>query len=55
MLKPSHFQTPRTLSDCRFSVGHAEQEPFYEVALGYVLAFAIGAGLAWVLVLWWSS
>jgi hypothetical protein len=55
MLKPSHFQTPRTLADCTFPVGYADKEPAYESILGYCLAVAIGVGLACLLVAWWSS
>lgn len=55
MLKPSHFQTPRTLADCTFPVGYADKEPAYESILGYCLALAIGVGLACLLVAWWSS
>ena len=29
--------------------------PTAETALGYLAAAAIGTGLAWVLVQWWSS
>lgn len=31
------------------------QVSLFDRLLGYVLALAIGSGLAWVLVLWWSS
>lgn len=55
MLKPSHFQTPRTLAECTFPVGYADKEPVYESILGYCLAVAIGVGLACLLVAWWSS
>lgn len=55
MLKPSHFQTPRTLADCTFPVGYADKEPVHESILGYCLALAIGVGLAFLLVAWWSS
>ena len=60
-MKPSHIQTPRTLADCTFVYGYtsvrpmAHREPSWERAAGYVLAFAIGCGLAALLVAWWSS
>lgn len=55
MLKPSHFQTPRTLAECSFPVGYADKEPIHESIFGYCLALAIGVGLACLLVAWWSS
>ena len=58
-MKKSNYQTPRNLADCQFDVGHIEaefyQEPMFETILGYVLAIAIGVGLAVLLVAWWSS
>lgn len=51
-MKPSHLQTPRTLSDCTFTQGYQTAEfqphiePTWEVVAGYVLAVAIGVGLA---------
>ena len=54
-MKQSHYQTPRNLAECTFDIGHAESESPTEIALGYVLAFAIGVGMAMLLVAWWSS
>lgn len=60
-MKPSHTQTPRTLADCTFTQGYtniypmAHREPTWERVAGYVLAVAIGVGLAALLVAWWSS
>ena len=57
-MKLSHYQTPRTLSDCTFEVGHPEshsREPMHEAIAGYLLAIAIGVGMACLLVSWWSS
>lgn len=60
-MKPSHTQTPRTLADCTFTQGYASvhpmayREPTWQVIGGYVLAFAIGIGMAALLVAWWSS
>jgi hypothetical protein len=57
-MKLSHYQTPRTLADCTFEVGHPEaqgREPAFETVGGYLLAIAIGVGLACLLVAWWSS
>lgn len=55
MLKPSHFQTPRNLAECNFDIGYAESQSPLENFLGYALAFAIGVGMACLLVAWWSS
>jgi hypothetical protein len=54
-MKNSHLTTPRNFADCTFDVGYSEQEPTYETYLGYVLAFAIGVGMACLLIAWWSS
>jgi hypothetical protein len=51
-MKPSHTQTPRTLADCTFTVGSSNlhnDEPAWEILAGYILAIAIGVGLASVL------
>ena len=54
-MKPSHYQTPRTLADCQFDVGYptARQEPYgrlatvlYGLLLVACLAL-IGVMLAW--------
>ena len=56
-MKLSHYQTPRTLADCTFEVGHPEahSEPMIERIAGYLLVIAIGVGMACLLVAWWSS
>ena len=54
-MKQSHYTTPRNLAECNFDIGYAEPESPYEIAFGYVLAFAIGVGMAMLLVAWWSS
>ena len=56
-MKLSHYQTPRTLADCTFEVGNPEahSEPMIESIAGYLLAIAIGVGMACLLVAWWSS
>lgn len=57
-MKPSHTQTPRTLNECQFTPGYqslTNREPMWERVAGYVLATAIGVGLAALLVAWWSS
>lgn len=55
MIKPSHYTTPRTLAECTFDVGYAESQNPLEDFYGYCLAFAIGIGMACLLVAWWSS
>lgn len=53
-MKPSHTQTPRTRSECHFTTGyesHSLREPLWEKVAGYLLAAAIGVGLAAVLVI----
>ena len=54
-MKQSHYQTPRNLAECTFDIGHAECQSPLESALGYILAFVIGVGMACLLVAWWSS
>jgi hypothetical protein len=57
-MKLSHYQTPRTLADCSFDVGYPQaqgREPMFESVAGYLLAVAIGVGMACLLVAWWSS
>lgn len=55
-MKLSHYQTPRTLADCSFEVGYStHSEPTIESVAGYLLAIAIGVGMACLLVAWWSS
>lgn len=57
-MKPSHTQTPRTLNECQFTPGYMslnDSEPLWERVAGYVLAIAIGVGMAALLVAWWSS
>jgi hypothetical protein len=58
-MKDSNFKTPRTLNECQWTPGYrsvpSDKEPLWEVVAGYLLALAIGCGLAAVLVAWWSS
>lgn len=60
-MKPSHLSTPRNLADCSFTYGYtsirpmAHREPTWEKVCGFLLAVAIGVGLAALLVAWWSS
>lgn len=52
-MKPSHTQTPRTLNECQFTPGYMslnDSEPLWERVAGYVLAIAIGVGMAALLV-----
>ena len=50
-----NLKTPRTSAECLWVQGHGPVEPLWEQVAGYVLAFAIGAGMACLLVAWWSS
>ena len=60
-MKPSHTTTPRNLADCTFVYGYAttrpmaHREPSWERVASWLLATAIGVGLAVLLVAWWSS
>lgn len=48
-MKDSHLKTPRTLDECQFTIGYQslqDKEPLSERIAGYVLATAIGVGLA---------
>lgn len=57
-MKNSHTQTPRTLNECQWTPGYQSvnlEEPLWERVAGYTLAFAIGVGMAALLVAWWSS
>jgi len=55
-MKNSHLKTPRTLEECHFVPGHSHiQESACEILAGYALAFALGVGMAVLLVAWWSS
>lgn len=60
-MKPSHLSTPRQLADCTFVQGFesvrpmAYREPTWEIIAGYLLAAAIGVGLATVLFFGLSS
>jgi hypothetical protein len=57
-MKNSHTQTPRTLNECHWTPGYTRaslKEPLIERLAGYALAFAIGVGMAALLVAWWSS
>ena len=52
-MKPSHFQTPRTLADCTFEVGHptSDEPTLLETViygtLGIAVFALIGVLLAW--------
>ncbi len=60
-MKPSHFQTPRTLSETSFVTGYvsiapmAHRTPAWEKVAGVALAFFIGAALAACLFYGWSA
>lgn len=58
-MKQSNLTTPRTLNECHFTPGYTSEGPQRETMAeriaGYVLAVAIGIGLAALLVAWWSS
>lgn len=54
-MKQSHYTTPRTLAECNFDIGYAESQSPLENYLAYCLVFAIGTGMACLLVAWWSS
>lgn len=58
-MKQSHLTTPRTLNECHFTPGYTSQgpqdEPLWERIAGYVLAVAIGVGLAALLFYGWSN
>jgi hypothetical protein len=51
-----NYTTPRNFADCIWVQGYSgRKEPIWRRAGGYALAFVIGAGLAVLLVAWWSS
>lgn len=48
-MKPSHLQTPRNMNDGHWTGGYVSasmREPTWETVAGYILAIAIGIGLA---------
>lgn len=47
--------TPRNFADCTWVQAYGREETIYEKVGGYALAFAIGVGMAALLVAWWSS
>lgn len=53
-MKPSHFQTPRTLADCQWATGYSSAQP-PRTAASIALAISIGVLLALALVNWWAS
>ena len=56
-MKPSYTQTPRTINEATWTTGAygvSYKKSRLSVIGGYVLAFAIGAGMAALLVAWWS-
>ena len=50
-----NYTTPRNFADCTWVQGYGRAEPLWERVAGYALAFAIGVGMAALLVAWWSS
>jgi hypothetical protein len=57
-MKDSNFRTPRTMSEGQWTPGYRSvraKEPACEVAAGYLLAVAIGIGLAALLFVGASS
>lgn len=56
-MKPSHTQTPRTLSDCTFVSGYPSRDfgRRAEAGLSVLLAVIIGVVGAMFLVHWWSA
>ena len=50
-----NYTTPRNFADCTWVQGYGSPEPLWERVAGYALAFVIGAGMAALLVAWWSS
>jgi hypothetical protein len=54
-MKNSNFQTPRNYADCSWVQGYGRKQPIWRRLAGYALAFAIGVGMAALLVAWWSS
>jgi len=57
-MKPSYTQTPRMMSEATWTTGAysvSYRKSRLSVIGGYVLAFAIGAGMAALLVAWWSA
>jgi len=56
-MKPSYTQTPRSMSEATWTTGAygvSYKKSRLSVIGGYLLAFAIGAGMAALLVTWWS-
>ena len=51
-MKYSNFKTPRNYADCTWVQGYGRKASVWP---GYALAFAIGVGLAALLIAWWSS
>jgi len=54
-MKNSHTQTPRNYADCEWIQGYGRKQTIWRRLAGYALAFAIGVGMAALLVAWWSS
>jgi len=55
-MKPSNLSTPRTLNECHWTPGYTSLSSDKNKSIaGYVLAFAIGIGIAVLLIAWWSS
>ena len=54
-MKNSHTQTPRNYADCEWIQGYGRKQTIWRQVAPYALAFAIGVGMAALLVAWWSS
>jgi hypothetical protein len=48
-----NYTTPRTLSECEFTTGHAESAPPRESLAGVALAVVLGVALACAIVYGW--
>jgi hypothetical protein len=56
-MKQSYTQTPRSMSEATWTTGAygvSYKKSRLSLIGGYVLVFAIGAGMAALLVAWWS-
>jgi len=56
-MKQSYTQTPRMMSEATWTTGAysvSYKKSRLSLIGGYLLAFAIGAGMAALLVVWWS-
>lgn len=54
-MKPSHYQTPRTLSECSFEVGHSGfEDQIYSGKTSYAPFWVFAAALAAFLLMVWQ-